>query len=220
MPSDAARAAIGSMIEIENTASVAKMIVPSPRVSVRFMAASPSLQVTIHESRRLAPLRSIHRAHGARSRRRLRVFHRLRHGLQIFDDRIDFRGLEPELEPRHLCGAAADHFLNGVLVAIDQVLVQRRPIHLESRARRSMANAAALLEDALAQFLSAGKGGVRGRFLRSALLSAGSRGESRQDEYQSPSGAVHGGFSSANSITKGILGNSKFNRRVKTAGSN
>ena len=137
----------------------------------------------------------VKRPHRA-ARGRFRALRRLRHRFQIFDYRVNFRGLQSQLESRHFARSAADDFLNGVFAAVDEVLVQGRAVHLESRPRRRMANGAALLENTLAKFLGIGE-----RLISVCLLRARAERKNGEENQKSPAQRFHGGFSSADFIT-------------------
>src|ERR1700719_1080303 len=80
-----------------------------------------------------------------RSTRRWRGWIRCWHGFQVRDDRIDLGGLELELEAGHARGSGADELAHDVLLAVERILRQQRPILSARDLRLGVADDAGVL---------------------------------------------------------------------------
>src|SRR5450432_582554 len=91
-------------------------------------AAAMAAKVKLLAYRSLACLMAFSLRVPIRSTRRRRGRIRGWHSFQVRDDRTDLGGLELKPKARHARGSGADEFAHDVLLAVERVLRQDRPI--------------------------------------------------------------------------------------------
>src|ERR1700730_9929638 len=88
-----------------------------------------------------------------RSTRCWRGWVRRWHGFEVRDDRVDLGRLELILEARHARGSGADELAHDVLLAVERILRQHRPILSARDLRLGVADDAGLIKQPLPQLL-------------------------------------------------------------------
>src|SRR5260370_339965 len=106
-----------------------------------------------------------------RSTRRWRGWAGRWHSFEVRDDRTDLGGLELKPEARHARGSGADELAHDVLLAVERILRQDRPILSPRDLRLGVADDAGLIEQPLPELLRVverrtGLGGLRPCALR------------------------------------------------------